>query len=240
MNTLLLQAVSFLVSVFVFQLAARAADTNPPPRLTVELRDGSRVVGQSVEKSFKFHSALLGEIKLAVSNIRAVEFVSTNSTKLTTTGGDSLTVSFVYSEFAVKTSFGKVELPVASVRKFTVSATGRFNPRHEGLVALWSGDGNALDCIGGNNGTLMNGASFDAGENGEAFLFATPSAGVKVPASPGLNVGGGPGFTVECWINPFDLSRRGEIVEWNNGSINDTVAWPGRGARCSPPTQRWI
>jgi hypothetical protein len=93
------------------------------------------------------------------------------------------------------------------------------------LVALWAGDGNALDCIGGNNGTLMNGASFDAGENGEAFLFATPSAGVKVPASPGLNVGEGPGFTVECWINPFDLSRRGEIVEWNNGSTNDTVAW---------------
>src|ERR1035438_2662455 len=107
-----------LAGTLVLILATvRAADTNPPPRLTVELRDGSRVVGQSVEKSFKFHSALLGEIKLAVSNIRAVEFVSTNSTKLTTTGGDSLSVSFVYSEFAVKTSFGKVELPVASVRK---------------------------------------------------------------------------------------------------------------------------
>ena len=63
--------------------SARAADTNPPPRLTVELRDGSRVVGVSAEKYFKFHSALLGEIKLDVKDLRSVECISTNQDKLT-------------------------------------------------------------------------------------------------------------------------------------------------------------
>jgi hypothetical protein len=83
-----------LVSVFCSgSLAgAFAADTNSPPRLTVELRDGSRVVGTCVEKFFKFHSALLGELKLEVQNIRSVECVSTNSAKLSTATGDSLTV----------------------------------------------------------------------------------------------------------------------------------------------------
>lgn len=102
----------------------------------MELRDGSCVVGQCVEKNFKFRSALLGELKLDVKGIRRVECVSSNSAKLATANGDTLTVWFVDSEFAVKTSFGKVELPVDSVRKLTVSVSDRSGSRHEGLVAL--------------------------------------------------------------------------------------------------------
>src|ERR1019366_6674916 len=77
----------FLGAIFSI---ARAADTNPPPRLTVELRDGSRVVGTSAEKYFKFHSALLGNLKLDVKDIRSVECVSSNSAKLATANGDTL------------------------------------------------------------------------------------------------------------------------------------------------------
>ena len=110
--------------------AGSAADTNPPPRLTVELRDGSRVVGESVAKNFRFQSALLGEIKLNVKDIRSVECVSTNSTKLTTANGDALTVSFVDSGFAVKTSFGKVELAANSIRTIHVSRSDGNGVRH--------------------------------------------------------------------------------------------------------------
>lgn len=111
-----------LVSVlFTSITSSQAADTNLPPRLTVELRDGSRVVGESGEKHFKFRSALLGEIKLSVKDIRAVECTSTNTAKLTTVNGDMLTVSFLDSEFPVKTSFGKVELGVAAIRAMQVS-----------------------------------------------------------------------------------------------------------------------
>jgi len=61
-------------------------------------------------KNFKFHSALLGDLNLAVKDINSVECVSSNSAKLTTAKGDTLTVWFVNSEFGVKTGFGKVEL----------------------------------------------------------------------------------------------------------------------------------
>ena len=134
------------------------ADTNPPPRLTVELRDGSRVVGDGAEKSFKFRSALLGEIKLNVKDIRSAEGVSSNLFKLTTANGDSLTVSFVNSEFAVKTSFGKVDLQVNSVRKFSVTTSGMAGSWRTGLVASWPGvnEGQPSMIAVSNNPTLVS------------------------------------------------------------------------------------
>ena len=106
-------------------LSARAAtDTNPPPRLTVELKDGSRVAGTSVAPDFRFHSGLLGDLTLAVTALRAVECGTSNTATLTTTNGDRLSAGFADTEFAVKTSFGKVELPVASVRRIAVSPGG--------------------------------------------------------------------------------------------------------------------
>jgi hypothetical protein len=59
-------ALSVLLCQNASLLASPPADTNPPPRLTVELRDGSRVIGTSVDKNFKFRSALLGDLKLGV------------------------------------------------------------------------------------------------------------------------------------------------------------------------------
>lgn len=87
-----LASLTFLTAVFP---AAGAADTNPPPRLTVELRDGSRVVGDCVEKSLRFYSALLGEIKIEAKDVRSVECISTNMAKLATASGDQLTVTLV-------------------------------------------------------------------------------------------------------------------------------------------------
>lgn len=118
---MVLRAFSFLSTLCLFTVAVSAADTNPPPRLTVELRDGSRVVGESVDKHFKFRSALLGDLKLAVKDIRTVECTATNSAKLTTVNGDTLTVAFLDAEIPLKTSFGKVELAANSIRKINIS-----------------------------------------------------------------------------------------------------------------------
>ena len=187
------------VALFASPARAAQAATNPPPRLTVELRDGSRVVGTSVEKNFKFHSALLGEIKLNVNAILSVECVSSNTMKLTTTNGDLLTVSFVDSGFAVKTSFGRVELPAASIRRIWVATAGHPPVARAGLVAFWSGDGNADDSTGRHNGVLVGGANFGPGPLGQAFNFDTPGSYVKISSSSGLNPGGE--VTIEFWMN---------------------------------------
>jgi len=207
-----------LVLVFLSAIfsVARAADTNPPPRLTLELRDGSRVVGDSVAKNFKFNSALLGEIKLNVKDIRSVECVSSNSAKLTVTNGDTLMVSFVDSAFAVKTGFGKVELPVDSVRRISVSAggTGGHPP---GLVALWSGEGDGSDSAGGNTATLTD-MTFAGGKVGQAFSFNGVSSSIRIPASPALDIGAGDGFTIMAWIKPSDVNGIHPLIQWSDES----------------------
>lgn len=200
---------------------ALAADTNPPPRLTVELRDGSRVVGTSAEKNFKFHSELLGNLKLAVKDIRSIECVSSNTARLITINGDTLTIRIVNSEFTVNTSFGEVELAVNSIRKLSVTP-GFADGAQEfpGLVALWSGEGNGDDSVGGNTATLTD-ISFADGQVGQAFSFNGVSSSIKIPASPALDVGANDGFTIMAWIKPSDVSGMHPLFQW---LLNDEIS----------------
>lgn len=232
MRTLLLHVFVLLAAVTVSQCVARDADTNPPPRLTIELRDGSRVVGVSVAKNFSFRSALLGDLKLEVKNIRSIECVSSNQTKLVTTGGDTLKVSFIDSSVAVKTSFGKVDLAVDSIRQLTVSLSGGAPVRREGLVALWSGEGNAADSVNGSNGELINGAAFGPGKFGQSFKLNENDAAVSenrqnayvfvAAKKTGLDLSGGSGLTITAWINPTKIFRHMPIVDFSGPPGTDT------------------
>jgi len=101
-----------------------------------------------------------------------------------------------------------------------------------GLASWWPGEGNANDVIGGNPGIVSGGISFTAGAVGQAFRFDGTSGSIMVPASTNLNVGAGPGFTVECWIKPADLTPLHPIVEWNDGArlgvhFYHSTAWCG-------------
>ena len=202
----------FLSTIFSI---AHAADTNPPPRLTVELRDGSRVVGDSVAKNFAFQSALLGKIKLAVKDIRSVECVSSNASKLSTVNGDSLTVAFVDSAFAVKTSFGKVNLQVNSVRKFSVSAGG-MGAHPPGLVALWSGEGDTRDGVSGQSAEAVGGVGYAPGKVGKAFSFDGANSCVSIPASDGINFSGNMPMTISTWVYRTGDAPIGHIVGKRN------------------------
>ncbi len=218
--------------IFAFGLhsvpAAPADSKESAARLTIDLRDGSRVVGQTAEDTFKFQSLLLGELKLAVKDMRTVEFGATNSAKLTTANGDVLTVRFVNSELRVITGFGKVELPVAAIRHLSVSAPGHPGRTLEGLVALWSGEGNAEDSVGGCHGQLVNGAGFTPGKVGQAFSlnesgrgtgfpdarFSRGRAFLLVPTKPVLNIGAGDGFTIVAWLKPATSITETIIAEY--------------------------
>jgi hypothetical protein len=149
-------------------------------RLTVELRDGSRVVGTAAADNLRFHSALLGKIKLAVGDIRSVECVATNTARLVTTGDDILSVGFEDSSLALQTSFGKVELAVTSIQKFTVATVGADNTQRPGLVALWSGEGDGKDLVGGHDAELTD-ITFADGKVGRAFALNGYSSWANIP-----------------------------------------------------------
>jgi hypothetical protein len=206
----------FLAALFFTIFAiniTRADDTNVPPRLTVELRDGSRLVGKSLDRVLRFRSRLLGDLKLQTKDIRSVDCASTNSTRLTTADGDDLTVLFVDSELAVRTGFGKVQIPVNSIRKLTVSTTGAPAGYPPGLVGLWTADGEGKDSAGNDDATLID-VTFADGMSGQAFSFNGVTSTIKIPASREVDVGVDDGFTLMTWINPTDVQGLHPMFKW--------------------------
>jgi hypothetical protein len=95
-------------------------------------------------------------------------------------------------------------------------------PSH--LVAWWPAEQNPNDVAGTHHATLLGRTGYGAGRVGSAFAFRGGESGARIPASRELNVGAGPGFTIEGWINPADLSVRSPLVEWNRGGSN-IVEW---------------
>lgn len=80
--------------------------------------------------------------------------------------------------------------------------------RPSGLIAWWSGDGNALDFAGTNHGTLMNGATFASGKAGQAFSFDGLDDHVRVPDAPVLNPT--QQISIVAWVFPTaELSGSG-------------------------------
>jgi len=171
-------------------------------RLTIELRDGSRVAGRGLDDTLIFHAPAMGDLKLNWACIRAISFVGTNTevARLTATNGDVYEVRFDAPAVRVETSFGKTELPVKLIRSIKTSAAGNAGQLPSGLVALWLGDGSANDSAGENNGTLMGGVSFASTDKGQAFRFDGSSGYVSVPHSTLWDFGNNP-FTIAFWAN---------------------------------------
>ena len=86
-----------------------------------------------------------------------------------------------------------------------------------GLVAWWSGNGDALDSVNINHGVTQSGVGFAVGKAGQAFLLGVTNNGVRIPASAALNVGTGNGMTVECWVNLATVAGNNPLIEWNDG-----------------------
>jgi hypothetical protein len=195
-------------------LPLQAASTNNPS-LTVELRDGSRVIGKSGDEKLLFRSEILGEIKLPLEEIRVVECQSkTNSVKLTTANGDTLVAAFGNREIHIETSFGNVKISVDSIRRLQVSTESASRRMKMGLVALWSGEGNGTDVIGGNTAVQIGPVIFSNGKQGQAFFLDGNNAYLQIHAGSTLDVGKGDGFTVEGWINPVKTANYVAIIEY--------------------------
>jgi len=92
-----------------------------------------------------------------------------------------------------------------------------------GLVSWWSGDGNALDLRGMNNGSLANGAEYNAGIVSEAFdLNRSTRDYVAIPDSPMLNTPSA--ITLAAWVRTDDVTENGVILSKYDSS-GPQVSW---------------
>jgi hypothetical protein len=89
-----------------------------------------------------------------------------------------------------------------------------------GLVAWWAAEGSTIDSAGTNNGILGAGIGYGGGKVGAGWVFQTNSTGIRVPWSPGLDLGTGNGITIECWVKPVDLLGS-PFVEWKSDTSSD-------------------
>jgi hypothetical protein len=206
--------------------AAPAGTNESGVQLTIELRDGSRVVGKSLEDILSFHSAALGDMKLAWAGIRSIEYAGANTdfARLTAANGDGFAVQLSTDVLRVETGFGQTELPVKLIRSIKVSAAGRVGQLPPGMVSLWSGEGNANDNVGANNGTLMGGVTFANGKVGRAFNFDGRSGFVSVPHNALWDFGNNP-FTIAFWANFSSPGRIEALISDDNGVGSEVNKW---------------
>ena len=87
-------------------------------------------------------------------------------------------------------------------------------PPVSGIVAWWRGQSNALDSVDSNTGLITSTVTYSTGKVATCFQFSTGY--IRVPAASNLNVGVGPGLTIELWAKPT-LWAPQPFVEWNSG-----------------------
>ncbi|MBI1918641.1 MAG: hypothetical protein HYS12_28440, partial [Planctomycetes bacterium] len=86
-----------------------------------------------------------------------------------------------------------------------------------GLIAWWSGEGDATDRTGGHDGILMNGVTFAPGRVGQAFQFDGVEDYIRIPNDPALNPRDG--LTIEAWINTTSTEGPHVIAsKWNDNT----------------------
>jgi hypothetical protein len=100
-------------------------------------------------------------------------------------------------------------------------------PQPAGLISWWTGDGDATDIVGGDDGTLQNGAAFGPGLVGQAFTFDGADDAVSVPDSSRLDFGTGD-FTVAFWVKFDDLDDTGNGIMAKDsyaGDLGNITGW---------------
>lgn len=89
-------------------------------------------------------------------------------------------------------------------------------PPPSNMVSWWGGDNNALDIVGTNHGTLMNGATFASGMVGQAFSFD----GVDDYVDLGAGWFTYQSFTIDMWVKLGTTQ-----VTWANIIDNNHTAY---------------
>lgn len=209
--------VLIIAALNCLQVRATASDTNQPDgfRLTVELQDGSRIIGKSRDASFQFHSETLGDLDLPLGKIRMIESLPrTNQVELTTSTADSLAVAFAMKSIQLEAEFGDIKLPVAQIRSVRVSPLINAGRLTDGLIGSWSGENNGADSVGGNDGILQD-VSYTDGVTGKAFTFSPNSfpygtyVGIHIPDKATYILTNS--LTIEGWIRP---RGNGYVIFW--------------------------
>jgi subtilase family serine protease len=113
---------------------------------------------------------------------------------------------------------GLTWFPDLAAANFSITVLGVCTAPPTGLLGWWPAENSASDLITGTQGTLLNGAGYVAGFNGQAFsLDGVDDSVVLSAASQNQS------FTVVCWIKPDAVQTAQATIIDNNST--DTRSW---------------
>ena len=184
---------------------ARNADTNETTRATLNLSDGSRLLGAPSFKEVSVQSSF-GTMQIPLQKIRSVTFSADHkSIELALGNGDRLTGSSSAESFKIKTLFGAVSIPAAIIKTMSVNVSGGAGNVQDGLVLWFSfkrSQGETITDESGrnNHGRLFKGAKIVEDEQrGSALELDGEAAHVRVPGSPDFAM---TNATIAAWVRP--------------------------------------
>lgn len=100
------------------------SETNQVVRLTLELKDGSRVEGRPVDLKWPLRSELAGKLKLELGLMTSIETAKPDGWTVDFRNGDHLKVALELEQIELITSFGKVKIAPGLIRTIRVSNSG--------------------------------------------------------------------------------------------------------------------
>jgi len=95
---------------------------------------------------------------------------------------------------------GCAVLLVLSIILSPIAVIGQCVAPPSGMINWWTADNNTYDIIGGNHGTLQNGAGFGSGKVVQAFNFDGIDDYVEVAHDPDAAFNFDGSFTIDAWI----------------------------------------
>lgn len=120
--------------------------------------------------------------------------------------------------------------PMSFFRLVQGPKVGQAIPAPPGMVAWWSGDGNALDALGIYDGAAMNDTTFVAGKVGLAFSLDGDYDYIALPFTNAL-YNPVTGFTWDAWVRPTRLTEASIMIASDSGDPSDYqigIGGPGR------------
>ena len=177
--------------------------------------NGQAVAGWFLETNQLIVSSILTNIGTNQVTILVTNQVTNEVTVMTDTN-----IAYVGSNFLALAS-GRLSQTFTTVPGTTYEF--RYYARSPGIISWWPAEDTANDLIGGNNGTLSNGVTYEAGEVGKAFSFNGTQV-VQIPDSPSLRPRS---VSLECWFNPSEINENGVLMgkTVGDGPNDSYVLW---------------
>ena len=174
-------------------------------KVTVEMTDGSRIVGRPSRETLRLRTALLGRVWVPYRRMKSAQPVGDGQWVVHTADGDTLRGELIDAEFSLETAFGRMYVPARHVRRLTTA----LGPKGVEEPAVRNPAEPAWIQIDPEIGAGKFGLRFDGVDD-----F------VAIPPSPHLDIRGS--VTLSAWV-------RGD------GDVEGQIIWRGDTRRGADP-----